>query len=249
MLPAVVFHRTKLRLLTLAQGHVRCLALALELVTDKAGLEIGGPSQVFSRKWMPIYSSLRRLDNCDFSNDTTWVKHEQEFKFHAQKPAGKNIFCDGSDLSAITDGTYDFVLSSHNLEHFANPVKALKEWQRVTKHGGSLILVLPYYKYTFDHKRSPTPVAQMLHDYEQGTSEADLSHLEEILKDHDLRRDPGAGSIEDFHRRSLANFENRCLHQHVFDCENIKELLTSLGMKVLIIEFAWPFHIFAIAKM
>src|ERR1035437_5071121 len=155
---AAILHRAALKLRILMQHKVRCHALVDGLVKDKFGLEIGGPSQVFSRKQMPIYHSVGRLDNCDSSQQTTWAKHGEEYAFDKTKASGRNFFCDGSDLSVIPDATYDFVLSSHNLEHFANPVRGIKEWQRVTKRGGSLILVLPHYKYTFDHRRVPTPV-------------------------------------------------------------------------------------------
>lgn len=225
--------------------------MAVSLLENKTGLEIGGPSEVFcrSRSWLPVYRHIGRLDNCDFSSKTIWAGHSEQFSFDAQKVPGKNIFCDGSDLATVNDETYDFILSSHNLEHFANPVKALKEWQRVTVKGGVLILVLPNYRHTFDHRRQPTAVSHMMADFEQNTAETDLSHLADILENHDLDLDPGAGTSDNFRMRSLGNYENRCLHQHVFDEQNIGELLTTLGMKVLALETAWPFHIFAIARM
>ena len=117
----------------------------------------------------------------------------------------------------IADHTYDFILSSHNLEHFANPVKALQEWKRVTRPGGGLILVLPDYSKTFDHRRTPTTVDHMFEDFERDTQEDDLTHLPEILEKHDISLDPGVASADEFHRRSLDNFNNRCLHHHVFD--------------------------------
>jgi hypothetical protein len=89
----------------------------------------------------------------------------------------------------------------------------------------------------------------MLLDYERDTPESDLSHLDEILDRHDLSRDTCAGGHEAFRERSLRNFENRCLHHHVFEETNTRELLTTLGMEVLAIETAWPYHIFAIARI
>lgn len=240
ILDSVVF---RVRMLTLRK--VRCFSLASSLIQDKVGLEIGGPSEVFSRKWMPLYQSVRRLDNCNFSEQNVWV--EQASKI--MRPPGTDFVADGSNLASVPDSTYEFVLSSHNLEHFANPIKAIKEWQRVTKPGGTLILTVPNYRHTFDHRRNPTKVEHMLLDYERGTPESDLSHLDEILDRHDLSRDPWAGSPEAFRERSLRNFENRCLHHHVFAPTNTRELLTALGMEVLAIETAWPIHIFAIARM
>lgn len=149
----------------------------------------------------------------------------------------------------MDNDSYDFILSSHNLEHFANPVKALKDWQRITRPGGGLVLVLPNYTQTFDHRRKPTTVTHMLEDFDQGTPEDDLTHLPEILQTHDLSMDPLAGSAEEFRQRSLNNFTSRCLHHHVFSEANSRELLTKIGMEVLAVETALPFHIFLLARM
>lgn len=248
---ALSLDRWIMKLRSVARMRVRCYGMARSLLEYRSGLEIGGPSQIFARNdsFLPVYGYTGSLDNCDISTRTTWASHSAQFSFDSQKSPGRNIFCDGSNLQVVDDHAYDFILSCHNLEHFANPVKALKEWQRVTVKGGTMVLVLPHYKYMFDHRRQPTPVQHMLTDFEHNTPESDLSHLEEILELHDLSRDLAAGSPDDFRARSLANFENRCLHHHVFDECNIHELLTVLGMEVLSIETVWPIHIFAIARM
>jgi SAM-dependent methyltransferase len=233
------------------QGRSPCYRLAVSLVEGKRGLEIGGPSEVFQGWYRPlrIYNKVGSLDNCDFSQRNVWSSHSDIFRFSRFKATGKIIFCDGSNLVDVETGCYDFVLSSHNLEHFANPVKALKEWQRVLRPGGSLILALPHYSKTFDHRRTPTPVAHMLEDFAQNTQEDDLTHLDEILSRHDLKMDPAAGTPDNFRERSLRNFENRCLHHHVFDEHNSRELLTAVGMEVLAVEQALPFHIFLLARL
>jgi ADP-heptose:LPS heptosyltransferase/predicted SAM-dependent methyltransferase len=48
------------------------------------------------------------------------------------------------DLSVFANGSMDFVYSSHLLEHLEDPEKALKEWWRVVKNKGCLILYLPH---------------------------------------------------------------------------------------------------------
>jgi len=219
------------------------------MVAGKRGLEIGGPSGVFRANPLPIYDHVLSLDNCDISQKTAWADHAEQFAFCAGKSPGRNIFCDGSNLSTVADSSYEFILSSHNLEHFANPIKALKEWQRVTTAEGSLILVLPHHKRTFDHRREPTPVSHMQEDFERDTQEDDLTHLEEITHLHDLSMDLPAGSAEQFRRRSLENYTNRCLHHHVFDEVNSSELLTSVGMKVRAVATSLPAHIILLAQM
>jgi len=58
-----------------------------------------------------------------------------------------DITSDAEDLSVFSDGCMDFVYSSHTLEHVVDPVKALKEWLRVVKVGGYLVLYLPHKLY------------------------------------------------------------------------------------------------------
>jgi SAM-dependent methyltransferase len=220
----------------------------LPYVINKKGLEIGGPSEVF-RRWRPLdlYRNVGGLDNCDFSRSTVWAEQQDVYAFDPEKSPGKSIFCDGSDLISVKDSTYDFVLSSHNLEHFANPVKALKEWQRVLRPCGTLILALPHYKQTFDHRREPTSVDHMFEDFERNIGEDDLTHLPEILEKHDLDMDPGRCSSEQFRQRALDNFSNRCLHHHVFDKKNSRELLQRAGFTVRSVHLAVPFHICVVA--
>ena len=230
-------------------GHLKSFKLFLPYVQGKVGLEIGGPSDVFrTGEALPVYEYASRIDNCDFSSATVWAKHTRAFYFNPSKPPGKTLVSEGSALDEVGDSTYDFVLSSHNLEHFANPVKALKEWQRVMKPGGALILALPYFKDIFDHLRRPTGVKHMLDDYEKNTSENDLTHLPEILEKHDLTKDLPAGSLEEFRKRSLDNFSNRCLHHHVFDKQNSRELLAAVGFEVLSIETVLSPHILILSR-
>jgi len=50
---------------------------------------------------------------------------------------------DAQILDGVADGSFDFVHSSHCLEHMRDPVEALKNWFRVLKPGGHLIILVP----------------------------------------------------------------------------------------------------------
>ncbi len=245
-----LLQRANLRLKVARNGQLKSFARYLPYVQEKSGLEIGGPSEIFHKgNQLPIYEVIGKLDNCDVAPSTEWAQHSENFKFHPSREAGRTFFRDGSALVGLQDSTYDVVLSSHNLEHFANPIKALKEWQRVLKPDGALVLVLPYYQDTFDHRRKPTGVDHMVRDYEQGVGEDDLTHLPEILELHDLSMDLRAGTKEQFQRRSEQNILNRCLHHHVFDERNGRQLLTEVGFKVLSVDTMVAPHICILARM
>lgn len=50
---------------------------------------------------------------------------------------------DAQYLRGIGDEEFDFVYSSHTLEHLIDPATTLKNWWRILKPGGFLILYLP----------------------------------------------------------------------------------------------------------
>ncbi|MFV8315922.1 class I SAM-dependent methyltransferase [Mycobacterium sp. 23] len=202
-------------------------------VEGKYGIEIGGPSGVFSTV-LPLYEFVGGLDGVNFATDTVWEGRIQEgdnYNYFGNR-TGHQYISDATDLSQITSTRYDFLLSSNCLEHVANPVKALLEWKRVIKPGGGFVLVLPNKTSNFDHRRPVTKFDHLLDDYDQGIGEDDLTHLEEILALHDLKMDPPAGDLEQFRQRSLQNLQNRTLHHHVFDADLIEKLLTRLDFDV-----------------
>lgn len=51
---------------------------------------------------------------------------------------------DAQYLNGLEDEQFDFVYSSHTLEHMPNPGIALRNWYRVLKKGGYLIIYIPH---------------------------------------------------------------------------------------------------------
>lgn len=220
----------------------------IDAVAGKHGLEIGGPSETFVSA-VPIYPHIGSLDNAVYSAATVWADNSKEYRFHTDKPAGRNFILDGTNLYGIPDASYDFVLSCHSLEHIANPIKALKEWQRITKRGGHLLLVLPHYRWTFDHRRPLTSIAHMLEDYKCQIGEDDDTHLQESLELHDLKWDEHAKTPEEVRQKFLNFSQNRCLHHHTFDLMNGAELVEVSGYEVLDVQLVEPFHIVILAQL
>ncbi|MDB9900838.1 class I SAM-dependent methyltransferase [Gammaproteobacteria bacterium] len=201
----------------------------VESVKDKCGLEVGGPSPLF-KSLLPIYQSLKTLSFANFSNETIWEgKLSHDVNYHKNK-LGKQYITEATDLSQFADNHFDFIISSNCLEHVANPLKAIFEWKRVGS--GNIILVLPSKNNNFDHRRPVTTFDHLLEDYNNDIDEDDLQALDEILALHDLSRDKPAGSYEEFKKRSLNNYKNRCLHHHVFDPFLVKQIASFAGLEI-----------------
>lgn len=195
-----------------------------------SGVEIGGPSDIFKYK-IPIYANCKSLDFVNFSQTTIWEGTLTSNTKYFRGKSGKQYISEATNLSFFPDNEYDFLISSNCLEHVANPIKALKEWKRVTKN--HIILILPFKDSNFDHFRDFTSFDHLLEDFINDTDENDLTHLDEILTLHDLKLDPAAGSYDQFIKRSLDNLKNRCLHHHVFDSKLVEKLCSFLNMNVI----------------
>lgn len=219
---------------------------------DRIGLEIGGPSQIFSKRGLtPVYPIAGRVDNSNYSAVTVWGGSgatNDRFIYSPERAPGKQYINEATELTATASESYDFVLSSHVLEHIANPIKALKEWTRVLRPGGTLLLVVPHKDGTFDHRRPTTTLAHLIDDFSKDAGENDATHLPEILALHDLSLDPAAGTPDEFKARSLENAKNRCLHHHTFDTHRAVEVVNYAGLQIRFVLPVLPMHIVVLAE-
>jgi len=146
-----------------------------------------------------------------------------------------------SDATTIprADACFDYVLSSHVLEHMQDTIGALKEWVRVLKQGGTLFLILPHGDRTFDRHREKTTLEHHIRDHEELGDAPDYSHNEEI--------EIGWSKNEDFEQSRLEyerewgapcwDFEfrlkNGVIHFHVWTQDEIVRLVQFLGLQIV----------------
>ena len=79
---------------------------------------------------------------------------------------GTDIIDDGFTLATVADGSQNFVVANHLLEHAPNPLLALETWGRVLAGGGVLFLTLPDGTRNFDRGRPVTPLHHLVEDYD-----------------------------------------------------------------------------------
>lgn len=203
---------------------------------DKKGIEIGGPSFLFSTEGLiPLYPVCKSMDGCNYSSKTIWEGeiNNVSYLYHGIE-LGTQYIGEATAVSALTgNAVYDFVVSSNCLEHVANPIKALKDWQMILKPEGLILLVVPNNTVNFDRNRPDTTFEHLCQDYEANITEADMTHFDEIMKLHDLRKDKEAGTPAQFRERSLSNQENRCFHHHIFSKPCLIALFEYLNMEIL----------------
>ncbi|MBC7367527.1 MAG: methyltransferase domain-containing protein [Undibacterium sp.] len=156
----------------------------------------------------------------------------------------EKVFADywgSADALPFRDSALAYVATSHVLEHTANPVAALCEWARVTRHGGILYLVVPDHRYTFDHTRPLTAPAHMIDDYNRGTTPSDATHISDYLDGLDWSRWDPAGTPERHaatreqlrtaYLAAVAAGEEINIHFHVFSRETVTSLLALMNAR------------------
>lgn len=225
--------------------RARCYPQVRDRLSARCGVEIGGPSHIFDTN-LPVYRHIQSLDNCVFAKETHWEGSRSSgatFHFDHGKRTGNNFITEGATLAGIGDAEYDLVLSSHNLEHIANPIKALQNWKRVLKPRGFLLLVLPDKHRTFDYRRPVTTLEHLREDFARDMGEDDMTHVEEFVTLWDYKKYPIANSIAEHRERYRNNYEQRLVHHHVFDLNSALDLVNYSGWQVLAAERLRPNHL------
>ena len=220
------------------------------MLAGKKGLEIGGPSPYLLP--LGVYTAPACLDNANYAPKTLWNTNEsgRDYVFPGKSCPGKIFIVDAVEVGLHFPGqTYDFVLTSHVLEHLVNPLKALHQMSMITRPGGYALHVLPWKHGTFDHRRPITPFAELLQHYQENRDETDVSdHMDEVREFYDLSRDGPAGSWPQFLERCAHHGDNRALHVHVFDFELIAQCLQHAGFKVKDAQLCAPYHQLVLAQ-
>ena len=138
--------------------------LAHKYLDGLTGLEIGGSAH------NPFGLNTK---NVDFTADLT-----TEFKQAEVDQCGTALPVDivaPGDCLPVPDNSQDFVISSHVIEHFFDPIKALKEWHRVVRPGGYIFLIVPHKERTFDKERPRTALKELIARHDGLIGETDPS--------------------------------------------------------------------------
>jgi SAM-dependent methyltransferase len=156
-------------------------------------------------------------------------------ELRAQYPELKNcrlvdtdIVDDGERLGGIADGSQDFVIANHFLEHCEDPIGAMVNFMRVIRPGGIIYMAVPDKRFTFDSDRPVTPLAHLIRDHAEGALWSRSGHFEQWsrLVDDKFKEDPD---------RDVAQLKsgNYSIHFHVWTCYELLELLVYLRRELL----------------
>jgi SAM-dependent methyltransferase len=146
------------------------------------GIEIGGSGRSFGLDGQKgSYANIDIIDAETRAKGKGWKKSQLV-----------NILSPGDDLPFKSD-VFDYVFSSHVIEHFFDPIKAINEWFRVIKKGGYIFMIIPHKERTYDRNREITSFTELknrhenkivIRDYIKRTKEGKLKFENEKDSDH-----------------------------------------------------------------
>lgn len=111
---------------------------------------------------------------------------KEELRIHYPELKDLELFVDvvddGEKLDKFFDGSLDFIIANHFIEHCKDPIGTIETHLRKLKEGGVLFYAVPDKDFTFDNDREATTFEHLLSDYKEPNSERDYQHYIEWAK-------------------------------------------------------------------
>lgn len=208
----------------------------IEKLKDKKGIEFGGPTELF---YNPIFNlSLYEnvfLDCGNMLDDNSFDhlnghNNKSDFFYYGNKIGNLyNVDCTNeNDLIKLYN--YDFVVTSHVIEHIANPIKTINFWKNLLCDNGYILTIIPDYRFCFDRNRKLTTMEHLINDYKTNIGEDDNTHIQEQIDLHDW----SMGGHPNFINLCKNNYKSRVVHHHTFDIKLIEELFQYCGFQKIL---------------
>lgn len=187
------------------------------------GLEIGALNNPMAA---PAAAKVRYVDR---------LPKEQLARLYVDIDANKirpvDIVTEGETLDGVPDGSEDFVIANHMVEHCEDPIGTIRHMLRVLKIGGILFMTLPDKRFTFDKNRPVTPFEHVKRDYLEGPEGSRHAQYVEWLRDVEKVSD----QAEIQSRAKDLVRERANIHFHAWDEAAMMEMLarmqSELGFK------------------
>ncbi|MCY3022098.1 MAG: glycosyltransferase, partial [Planctomycetota bacterium] len=198
----------------LAAGQARVREDLAERYLSGVGIEVGARQRPLP---VPPAAKVRYVD--------ALTKEEAQRRFpelSGMTLVDPEIIDNGQALAAIADGSLDFCIQNHVLEHMRNPVGALRNWLRILKAGGAAYVAVPDRSNTLDRGRPVATLEHLLLDDQQlDRAACDRGHyVEWAVHVNGCERGPAAEA-----RAAELEALDCGIHFHVFDEALFRETL------------------------
>lgn len=145
-----------------------------------------------------------------------------------------DIVDDGERLTKIADGSLDFIIANHFIEHCEDPIGTLKTFAAKLRPGGTIYLAVPDKRHTFDRARPSTTIEHLQRDNTDGGRASRWGHYLEFAQLAATSRVLSQDAAELLAGKQMA--ERYSIHFHVWNFEEFGcflEQMTGSGLSTL----------------
>jgi len=151
------------------------MAALREIITSQLsgqGIEFGAGSNPLPA---PLHCNVRYADRIQQAHFIDQYHEGQE-----ADTVTPDLNCEIGRIEGVPDGSLDFVLACHVIEHTRNPLLAFQEVYAKLRRGGRFVLVVPDKLQTFDRERELTSLEHIILDFEKPSRDRDVWHYLEF---------------------------------------------------------------------
>lgn len=166
---------------------------------NKVGLEIGPLDRPFidKNKYQVLY-----LDYFD----------EEQLQKSIRNTPGRDpnnivkldYILSGANLSDVVDKKFDYIFSSHVLEHVPNLFGYLSELHKLLNESGMLFAIIPDCRYCFDIERPETSLGELIENFHFNRDKPSMKHVFDQWFYHKKVNPLGLWGNYEKHKKSLS---------------------------------------------
>jgi SAM-dependent methyltransferase len=185
------------------------------------GIEIGALGTPLD---LPPNAQAIYVDRCSLED----LRHEYPEMAHRELRS-PDVIDDGEMLHRFDEGSLDFIIANHFLEHCENLLGTLAVHASKLRKGGRLFYAVPNRDFTFDRHRQVTPFEHLVQDYHEGPGKHRAAHYLEWATKVEGREGEDAEA-----RAAHLQQINYSIHYHAWDA---KALFQTLALGTEFIKF------------
>ncbi|MNX34279.1 Methyltransferase domain protein [compost metagenome] len=153
-----------------ASAHQMLKRKALSLAyVQGSGIEIGA---LHNPLWVSEHAEVRYVDRMQVDELRLQYPELNDLDL-----VTVDIVDDGEVLSTIDDGSLDFIICNHMLEHSENPLGTLRNHLRKLRPAGIIYCAIPDKRFTFDRARELTSFEHLVEDDRHGPAGSRAQHF------------------------------------------------------------------------
>jgi SAM-dependent methyltransferase len=185
------------------------------------GIEVGALSNPL---FLPKAEKVFYADIVDEATLKSDLENLGFFGYNSRKFVSITYFIslNGVSFPDIADNTFDFVVSSHSLEHSSNPICNLVDYIRVVRVGGLVYTRIPNKDFTYDKNRSSTDPQKLIQKFVNKQFGFELGEFIEMVS-NSLNEVYFDYNQEDIYSQYVK--QNGHHHIYVYDLNNIIKLI------------------------